>query len=113
MSERAAQYQTQITGHPARTEAYRVDGVDFDGFKDGALIEVKSYYSNLIENGQWKWFFSKQQNLIDQAKNQVRVAKGTPVRWVFAEAETMALMKKMFDDAGLEGMIGYVVVPPQ
>ncbi|ARG80193.1 Tox-REase-5 domain-containing protein [Mycobacterium kansasii] len=72
-----AQYQMQITGHPI-TEGYIVDGVKFDGFTDGALIEVKSYYSQFIENGHWKPFFTGQQSLVNQALNQVSAAHGTP-----------------------------------
>lgn len=112
MSDRAAQYQMQITGHPI-TEGYIIDGVKFDGFTDGTLIEVKSYYSQFIENGQWKPFFTGQQSLIDQALNQVRAAHGTPIEWVFAEPETAAVVRQMFnDDPRLQGAIRYVVIPP-
>jgi hypothetical protein len=85
-------------------------------FNDGTLIEVKSYFSDLIENGQWKPFFSKQQDLIDQAKKQVEISRATghPLKWVFAEPEVKALMKEMFEkEDELKGMIEYVVVPPQ
>ncbi|WP_425271232.1 Tox-REase-5 domain-containing protein [Mycobacterium gastri] len=112
MSDRAAQYQMQITGHPI-TEGYIIDGVKFDGFTNGTLIEVKSYYSQFIENGQWKPFFTGQQSLIDQAVNQVRAAHGAPIEWVFAEPETKAVVEKMFSRIPeLNGMIRYAVIPP-
>ncbi|VBA54950.1 Tox-REase-5 domain-containing protein [Mycobacterium pseudokansasii] len=112
MSDRAAQYQMQITGHPI-TEGYIVDGVKFDGFTDGALIEVKSYYSQFIENGRWKPFFTGQQSLVNQALNQVSAAHGTPIEWVFAEPETAAVVRQMLNDVpGLQGAIDYVVIPP-
>ena len=41
MSDRAAEYQEQQTGRPARIWEYKVGDVSFDGFKDGKLIEAK------------------------------------------------------------------------
>ncbi|WP_258174425.1 restriction endonuclease fold toxin 5 domain-containing protein [Mycobacterium persicum] len=58
----------QITGHPV-TEGYIVDGVKFDGFTDGTLIEVKSYYDQFTENGQWKPWFTGEQGILNQAYN--------------------------------------------
>jgi len=40
MSERAAAYQTQITGRPAN-ESYTVKGVKFDGYSAGMLLDAK------------------------------------------------------------------------
>jgi hypothetical protein len=40
MSPRAARYQSQISGRPPG-EIYIVDGVKFDGFRDGVLLDAK------------------------------------------------------------------------
>ncbi|ORA21083.1 hypothetical protein BST12_13575 [Mycobacterium angelicum] len=102
----------QITGHPV-TEGYIVSGVKFDTYANGVLIDAKGYYSQFIENGQWRSWFNGESSIIDQAVNQVRVAHGTPIRWVFAEPETAALVKRTF--AGIDELstIEIVVVPPK
>lgn len=110
MSDRAAQYQMQITGHPV-TEGYIVDGVKFDGFTDGTLIEVKSYYDQFTENGQWKPWFTGEQGILNQAYNQIRVAGTTPIEWVFAQPETAALVEDLLTRNGYA--ISVIVVPPK
>jgi hypothetical protein len=111
MSPRAAAYQTQITGHPF-TDGYIVNGVKFDGFENGVLIDAKGYYSQFIVDGEWQPWFSGQQALINQALAQVRAAGGTPIRWVFAEPETAALVEQLFaGDPRLSGIIINVVFP--
>ncbi|WP_221036182.1 Tox-REase-5 domain-containing protein, partial [Mycobacterium kansasii] len=110
MSDRAAQYQMQITGHPI-TEGYIVDGVKFDGFTDGALIEVKSYYDQFTENGHWKPWFTGEQGILNQAYNQIRVAGTTPIEWVFAQPETAALVEDLLTRNGYA--INVIVVPPK
>ncbi|VBA54935.1 hypothetical protein LAUMK142_04877 [Mycobacterium pseudokansasii] len=110
MSDRAAQYQMQITGHPV-TEGYIVDGVKFDGFTDGALIEVKSYYDQFTENGHWRPWFNGEQGILNQAYNQIRVAGTTPIEWVFAQPETAALVEDLLTRNGYA--INVIVVPPK
>ncbi|MGV0484151.1 Tox-REase-5 domain-containing protein, partial [Mycobacterium kansasii] len=104
------QYQMQITGHPI-TEGYIVDGVKFDGFTDGALIEVKSYYDQFTENGHWKPWFTGEQGILNQAYNQIRVAGTTPIEWVFAQPETAALVEDLLTRNGYA--INVIVVPPK
>jgi hypothetical protein len=116
MSDRAAKYQEYITHHPA-TEGYRLPGFDtkFDGWDGEYLVEVKSYFSNFIENGQWKPFFQGTGGMIQQALAQVRAANafGLRVQWVFAESETMQLVREMFSEIpALDGAIQFVVIPP-
>src|SRR5690606_35788324 len=66
MSERAARYQRQITGRPV-DEAYVVDGVRFDGYRNGklvdmpeALLEAKGpgYKTFVAEKDFVRWFRS-------------------------------------------------------
>ena len=46
MSAAAAAYQARVTGSKAGT-AYRVNGVKFDGFGNGVLIDAKGRYASL------------------------------------------------------------------
>lgn len=114
MSPRAEAYQSQITGRPI-DQSYIVDNVRFDDFRNGTLIEVKSYFTNFIENGEFKDFWTKGPDaLIDQAIRQVRVAHGTPLEWVFAEPETAAVVRRTFETIpDLTGRITYTVIPPR
>jgi hypothetical protein len=53
MSARAASYQAQITGKSS--EIFRLNGVKFDGYNNGVLLEAKGPgYANFIENGQFR-----------------------------------------------------------
>jgi RHS repeat-associated protein len=89
ISPRAAQYQTKITGKPVE-EVYIVDGVKFDGFKNGKLIDAKGPgYKNFVENdGAFNnsWWRGREQ-LMNQAVNQMQAAKGIPIEWHWAEKE--------------------------
>jgi hypothetical protein len=111
MSERAAAYQMQITGHPI-SEGYLVNGVKFDGFADGTLTDTKGYYAQFIDDGAWKPWFRGDQSLIAQAQRQISAAAGTPIHWVFAEPESAALVEQMLQGRGISG-IDCIVVPPK
>jgi hypothetical protein len=120
MSVRSAEYQEYITGHPI-TETYKLPGynVTFDGYQYGYLNEVKSYFEeSFIEHGEWKWFFRDLgglQGMINQARSQVVASRAynIPLRWIFAEGETKALVERTFDlYPELKGMIEFMVIPP-
>ncbi|MDC0712722.1 restriction endonuclease fold toxin 5 domain-containing protein [Stigmatella sp. ncwal1] len=115
MSESARTYQSQMTGAP-KGYAYRVkvgsEEVDFDGFDQGVLLEVKA-------TGYAKWvdkrlnfleIFEGRHKLLDQARRQLKVAHGTPIRWIVAEEKFAGALRKMFEGAGLP--IEVVHVPP-
>lgn len=110
MSERSAHYQMQITGRPI-TDSYVVNGVKFDDFRDGTLIDCKSYYDQFIENGHWKPWFTGEHDMLSQAYNQIRVAGGTPVEWVCAQPGTAALLESLLSRYQYD--IRVVVIPPQ
>jgi len=103
MKPRAARYQTQITGQPIEN-GYVANGVKFDGFKGGKLLEAKGPgYKNFIEsNGKFNntWWDGRKV-LIKQAKSQFRVANGAPIEWHIAEENTFKAMKKLFVDESL------------
>jgi Restriction endonuclease fold toxin 5 len=119
MSAQAAAYQEYITGHPI-TETYKLPGFDvsFDGYENNYVTEVKSFYTNFYENGQWKPFFEPTglQSMITQARSQVEAVLahgGLRLQWVFAQSEMMALVKRTFEGIPmLKGMIEYVYIPP-
>jgi hypothetical protein len=121
MSARARAYQEQITGHSA-DEAYWVGGVGrnsggvkFDGFEEGVLLEAKGpgYANKFLDNLEPKRWFknSGAQALVDQAKRQLGVANGMPIRWHVAEQKTADAIRKLLQDRGLPD-IEVVYTPP-
>jgi hypothetical protein len=115
MSESARTYQAQMTGSP-KGYAYRVkvgdEEVDFDGFEQGALLEVKAtgYAQWITKKLDFLPNFKGRHKLLDQAQRQVKVANGTPIRWIVAEEQLAGALKKIFRDARLP--IEVVHVPP-
>ncbi|WP_232293603.1 restriction endonuclease fold toxin 5 domain-containing protein [Stigmatella aurantiaca] len=117
MSGNARTYQAQITGAP-KGYAYRVtrgpEEVDFDGFEQGVLLEVKG-------NGYAQWIdhklnffkiFEGGPKMLDQARRQLRAARGTPIRWVVAEEKLASVLRKMFADANLPIEVIHVLPAP-
>src|SRR5215469_37472 len=82
MSDSAAQYQEQITGHTT-DEVYRVGDVKFDGYQDGKLLDAKGpgYQKFFDSNGDPKPWWNGAKSLVDQAERQVAAANGTPIEW--------------------------------
>ena len=110
MSEFSKKYQKYITGADDGM-VYKVDGVKFDGFKDGVLLEVKGDHSFLVDDrGDFFYWFSKKNSLINQATNQLRVAKGTPIKWYFSDSVSMNAFMKLFEENGITG-IEYILKP--
>ena len=95
----ASQYQQQITGL-ARGRAYLVNGVKFDGYFNGTLLEAKGTgYARLIRNldGDWEALRDLAAKTLKQAYAQVKAANGVPIQWHFAEKEVADLVRKMFE----------------
>jgi hypothetical protein len=116
MSESARNYQSQVTGAP-KGYAYRVkqgdEEVDFDGFDQGVLLEVKGTgYAQWVTNKlDFLPNFKGSPKLLDQAQRQFRIARGTPIRWIVAEEKLAGALRKMFKAADLEE-IEVIHVPP-
>ncbi len=116
MSESARTYQTQRTGAP-NGYAYRVkpgdEQVDFDGFDQGVLLEVKGpgYAQWITQKLDFLPIFKGRLKLLEQARRQFEVANGTPVRWIVAEEKLAGALKKMFKGAGLDEL-EVIHVPP-
>ncbi|WP_225408332.1 restriction endonuclease fold toxin 5 domain-containing protein [Stigmatella hybrida] len=117
MSESARNYQAQVTGAP-KGHVYRVQGgdeaVDFDGFAQGALLEVKGTgYAQWVDNKlSFLKMFEGGPKMLDQARRQFRAARGTPVRWIVAEEKLVGVLRKMFADAGLPIEVIHVLPAP-
>ncbi|MCB9441209.1 MAG: hypothetical protein H6523_13285 [Mycolicibacterium sp.] len=110
MSPRSADYQVQRTGHPI-TEAYVVNGVKFDDFSNGALVDAKGYYAQFTKNGQFQDWWTGQQGMIDQARRQLAAAGDTPIQWHVAEPAGVSAIIQLFEDNGIVG-INVVYAPP-
>jgi hypothetical protein len=103
MTEEAQRYQAQLTGAPegwvyrVRTGPGSKDYVDFDGFKNGVLLELKGPgYRKLLQKMQGKPWFEGIEEMLDQAQRQFAAAKGVPIEWHFAEREVADLMRELF-----------------
>ena len=100
MSTRSACYQTKVTGKPANW-SYKLNGVKFDGIKDGVLLDAKAGYKQFINkknNMFYDWFKKGKKSLINQAERQVAAAQGRPIEWVFQEKETLEVVKRLFNN---------------
>jgi hypothetical protein len=113
MSLRAARYQTQITGL-APGYAYLVNGVKFDGFEKGVLLEAKGEgYASAVRDGAFADWFDGATGLLDQAQRQLAAANGTAIRWSFAEEAAANATRRLFSEAGITGIdIRYVAPIP-
>ena len=108
MSPDAQRYQSQVTGAPPGW-VYRVstgpgprDFVDFDGFRDGFLLEAKGPgYHALLQKMYGKDWFNGVKQMLEQAERQVRASKGVPIQWHFAEQEVTDLLRTAFRKEGL------------
>ena len=118
MSEQSRRYQAQVTGAPEGT-AYRVrwgdKEVDFDGFDQGVLLEAKGtgYAKWVDDNLNFLRMFQGTPKLLEQARNQLNVANGTPIRWLVAEEKLAGALKKLFKAAGLDIEVIHVAPAPQ
>lgn len=98
MSEFSRRYQTQITGREG--EVWLQNGVKFDGMKDGVLLDAKGKYEQFIDKstGEFYDWFTGKYGLIDEARRQVNASEGAPIRWYFAEEESMCAIQKLIDE---------------
>jgi hypothetical protein len=109
-SERAKRYQEQITGHRAG-EAYELNGVRFDGFSDGVLLEAKGPgYSWAIRNGRFRDGFRGATEMLDEVRRQLVAARGITIKWHIAEADVADAIKRLFLEHGID--IDVIFTPP-
>ncbi|MFE8604208.1 Tox-REase-5 domain-containing protein [Archangium violaceum] len=105
MSDDARRFQSEMTGAPegwvyrVRTGPGPKDFVDFDGFKNGVLLEVKGPgYKALLEKMYGKRWFEGVEEMLDQAKRQNKASGSTLIQWHFAEKEVADLMRALFEE---------------
>jgi hypothetical protein len=79
-------------------EAYYVDTVKFDGFKNGKLIEAKGpgLAKFLVSESKFQVWWEGAEKTLDQAKSQSSAARGASIEWHVAEAEFAAALKTIF-----------------
>jgi hypothetical protein len=111
MEPPARRYQAQIAEAP-EGYVYKVQGVKFDGFTDGVLLEAKGpgyaqFLGQNVEQGGW---FKGFRDMVEQAERQFGVANGTPVHWHFAERAVADFMRELLRNEGL-GRIKVVHTP--
>jgi hypothetical protein len=100
-----------ITGLPFG-KAYELNGIKFDGFTDGVLLEAKGPgYANFIKDGKFADWWEKTglEKLLDQAERQTGVAQGRRIEWHFAEEEPARLIRELFRPRGIN--IEVIVTP--
>jgi hypothetical protein len=109
MSAESQAFQSQATGAPegwvyrVRTGPGPMDFVDFDGFKQGVLLEIKGPgYKDLLTKMHGKEWFKGLEDMLDQAERQFKAARGTPLEWHFAEREVADLVRNLFKEKRLE-----------
>ncbi len=112
-SNAAKAYQEQITGVSAGN-AFEVNGVKFDGLKDGTLLEAKSSYDGFVgKDGQFQdWFKKGADALVNQAQRQVAAADGASIEWNFSSQKSLDATKRLFEDNGVTG-INLKYTPPK
>ncbi|RKH61035.1 hypothetical protein D7X96_32450 [Corallococcus interemptor] len=107
MSDRARDYQAQVTGTP-KGSAYRLksgdDEVDFDGYDpvENVLLEAKGpgYAKFIQDNMTLKEFFKGFDKVLAQAERQYFMARGMRVRWFVAEERFAELLRRSFESRG-------------
>ncbi len=111
MSEASRNYQRFITGAEDGM-VYKVNGVKFDGYKDGVLIEAKGNYFNFVNKNSgefYKWFDGKK-SLVNQANRQISVANGITIKWYFNDEISMNAVRYLFEKESVKG-IEFILKP--
>jgi hypothetical protein len=107
MSDRARDYQAQVTGAP-KGSAYRLQEgdtvVDFDGYDpvESMLLEAKGpgYAQFITDKMEMKGFFTGFRKMLVQADRQLAMAQGRRIRWIVAEERFATFLKKVFSETG-------------
>lgn len=118
-SDASKAYQENATG-VTRGNEYSVNGVDFDGYQNGKLLEAKDDYSDFIDpkTGDWKYWWklpkkggrpSGYDSLVKEARSQQAAAGNTPLEWRVSTPELKAALERTFVNEGIN--IPVVVFP--
>lgn len=104
------EHQSRMSGQPIRDRngklyinEYEVNGVKFDGYRDGILYEYKDKYANFIgKNKGFREWFEGAQDARKEALDQVAAAKGIPVVWRVGSNQVEAFKKAVGKVPGLK-----------
>jgi hypothetical protein len=96
MSDEAAAYQSRVC-HADRGWGYYRNGVQYDGYNQGALIDAKYYpeggsmTKSLARNSYWAG-----NRALEQAARQLEAAGGIPVEWRVASQTAASKLWELF-----------------
>ena len=103
MSKASRDYQAAITGHTG--QAWVQNGVKFDGYSNGILIETKAKYSQFVDSsGTFRSWFKGADGFVDQARRQLAAANGAPITWYFKEKAARDATEILFRQNGITGI---------
>jgi hypothetical protein len=103
MRDRARTYQTQITGK--KNQVYLVQGVKFDGYKNGVLIECKGPgYLDFVRKSDGTFYYWFAASELEQARRQLTAAAGAPIEWIVAEPELKLALENLFELHNITGI---------
>jgi len=106
---RAAKYQEYATGRPAG-QAYKLNGVKFDSFENGNLIDAKGAgYARLFQQG---FADSVKSKLSQELIRQIGARAGAKIIWRIAEEEAVPIFEQLVEEAGGSGIVDVVFYPP-
>lgn len=106
---RAAKYQEYATGRPAG-QAYKLNGVKFDSFEGGNLIDAKGPgYARLF---QQSFADSVKSKLSSELIRQIGARAGAKIVWRIAEEEAVPVFEELVEEAGGSGIVDVVFYPP-
>ena len=100
MKRDAARFQRQAAGSPAGTGSY-VKDVQFDGFKNGKLIEAKFYQDDGRFARDPGHQIVRATGLLDQARRELDAAGGVEVEWRVSGKRSADLITQLFRTNGL------------
>jgi hypothetical protein len=105
MSNRARTYQQRITGI-APDVGHVVNGVKFDGYRDGILLDAKDRYAQFVDRrtGTFYSWYRGAQGLVDQASRQIQVAGSTPIVWHVSEPNAATAIRSLLQNNGLSSI---------
>ena len=82
-----------------------MNGVNFDGVSDSALVEAKGPgYAKFVKDGEFQPWFTGDKALLEQAFHQYEAAKGAPVEWHVADPEVVPVLRNLFEKKGVIGI---------
>ena len=106
-SAAARAYEEQITGYPVEYSIY-VEGdlakVEFDGFRDGVLLDAKGPRTYVIIGHEWgtKALEKMQTQMDRQVDALARGGLDIPIHWHFAEKGAMEIAAKLEVPPGIK-----------